>query len=376
MKAVSTDIAIFGAGLGASWLARVLHQKTLLKVDVFDTSASLATIPEDAPLLSVPVAPLEELKSVLEREILEGSTPSAVRAFDRGEFTTFVGFGERKPQALEEWDVYLSPEARSLQEPVYSLCQSLLESVPVEFHWKSELTRLEVSQGSITSAVVNGDWQVQAKAYVVFTNPQEALKLLPQNLVDARVRQKISKSSLWTSLGLQFSHRLGTGGTPGERTVLIGSGEKPFVGFGLFTEASPAEGKTGLLSPLSSQLLSRWLTLVLPEEGEEEETYASALREFKRLMARAYPKMLDALEFEKITVHPKSHGHASVKMEKDESVPGLKNLWLGHRGLCETPGLAGAVDRAGRIAGALVKRFESAGRDLPESGGTPRLLNL
>jgi len=379
MRFVQTDVAIIGAGIGASLLAHILQKNTVLKIDIFEATdqsggqnQALTTLfgaldygPKVIPNKPEYVEAVKFVEGLLGSTLVNGIESSQLMTLEKGELSSFVGFGDKKPAAISEWDYYLSNERLSIDRPLYTISQALLAGTSSQIHLKSELTRLEIQDGRIIHAIVNGDTQIEAKSYILFFNPSDALKLLPQNQIDAKTRQKVSKTKFWTSISLNMYHK-GEFSTQESPFVFVGPGENPFVTFGFFHK--PRQETSKLVQA------SQWLTLVSPEDGEEEEIYAHAIREMKKNLTKAFPGFQESILFEKITVSPNSHGQISVKSEKDESFHGFKNLWLGH-GSCESsPNIPGAIIRAQKIAQELLKKFESASKDLPTVTDTPSLL--
>jgi protoporphyrinogen oxidase len=382
VKTLQTDIAIIGGGMSAALLARILHNKTLLKIDIFEASSQMGGNHQaintafgsmDYGPKIIPSKPEYEetvkfLGEILGRDLIEGRNSETMKAVEKGELTSFVGFGFRKPEAIEEWDYYVNPERLQLNTPVYALCHELLKGMPVQVHSNSKVTRLEISEDGIASAIVNGETRVEAKAYVLCTNAGNLLNLIPQEKVDAKIRQKLSKAKYWTSISLNLVHR-GEVSQIEEPIALLGSGDFPFMGFGFFH--TPRQ-ETGKLTQFS-----QWMTFVAAEqEGEEEEAYAHALRELKKLLQKGFPKILETVESEKIAVSPLSHGRCNLKFEKNESFHGFKNLWHCHPSVADLPNLPGAILRAKAVADELMKTFESASRDLPENTDKPHILSL
>jgi hypothetical protein len=303
----------------------------------------------------------------LDRPILDGTDIECLKTFEKGEQTAFVGFGEKKPEAIDEWDYYLASERLNLKSPIYLLTQELLHTLPIEIHTKSELTRLDTDEEGVTAAVINGETVVEAKAYVISSNPVEAIKMLPQTRVDAKIRQKLSKAKMWTAMSLNLVHK-GEFSAIEEPIVLTGTGETPFVVVGRFHTPRQETGKV--------VQFSQWMTLVFPEEGETEEVYAHSLREMKKLLQKSFPRILATVEFEKIIVSPKSHGRAPLKFQKDETFQGFNNLWFVHNSVDVYPNIPGTILRTNRVAEELLKRFDAAARDLPQASDDPSLLNL
>ena len=379
---IQSDVAIIGSGLSAVLLARILYEKTHLKVDIFEASAiagqnyqSINT-PFGAMDYGPRVIPNKDdfqrtinfLGQVVGQSLIDRTDNLSLKAVEKGELTDFVGFGFRKPEAIEEWDYYASAERLQLNAPFYSLWEQLLRNIPVQIHTKSEITRLEIENGEVKSAIVNGMTQVDAKAFVICGNTANILELLPQEKLDAKIRQKLSKAKYWTSIGLNLVHR-GEISSLESPVALLGPGDTPFMGFGYFYTPRQETGKL--------VQFSQWMTLVAAEQDEaEEEAYAHALREMKKLLQKGFPKILDSVEYEKIAVDPLSHGQCRLKFEKEETVHGYQNLWHCHSSVAEFPNTLGDISRAEIVANHLMKRFESFSRDLPEASESPSLLHI
>jgi hypothetical protein len=107
--------------------------------------------------------------------------------------------------------------------------------------------------------------------------------------------------------------------------------------------------------------------------SDDDETVASALKQIKRQIKRAYESSLDGLLQERIIVNPMSHGDLIGLLGEDGRWPKLQNLWVVSGLLDSQKNLLGTIRQArhtlAAVAGepAAPHEFESdLGHDRPE----------
>jgi hypothetical protein len=101
------------------------------------------------------------------------------------------------------------------------------------------------------------------------------------------------------------------------------------------------------------------MTFVPRDITEEPEISASALKQIKRQVKRAYETSLDGLVQERILVNPYSHGELAELLPADGRWPKLQNLWI----------ISNFMDPAKNLLGAL----RQTRRTLATVAGEPAL---
>lgn len=343
------DYVIVGGGMSGCLMAKALSRLGNPSIALIEASSSIgpwnasnpygigsdeiAFLPSD----NASERALEFVESLLGHSIERQLIGQAPLTVEKGQLQPFFGFGEKVPAEVDELMPYLAPE-RIEANPHPSRWFSLLrETLPAEVFTRSQVTKIEVEQGRAKSVTVNGDQRIEGQCFILCVPPTEISKLLPATAVDPKISQKLAKSKLWTSVSLDLVHEKAMGP---EGTMHIIQGGESSVCLGQFRQTH------------TGHHISQWMSFISGEEFDEEAT-ASALRELKRLIKKAYPEALEKNQLERIVVRPNSHGTVSLKLEEDFSLPGVENLWLCSSLLRAEKNLLGSILQVQRVANSI-----------------------
>ncbi|MBC7370730.1 MAG: hypothetical protein H7326_04140, partial [Bdellovibrionaceae bacterium] len=159
--------------------------------------------------------------------------------------------------------------------------------------------------------------------------------LLPEEALSARARQRLSKNTYWTALCLDLCHSHAVTETD-VMHVLNGATDD---------EIGPCVGR--FLPPVQSgeQILqaSQWVTFIEEEVTEDSEVVAASLKKIKRQIKRVYPEALESLKLERIIVSPLLAGNGDLKLNANQTLPELDNLWIGSAAMNPQKSLVGAL---------------------------------
>lgn len=257
--------------------------------------------------------------------------------FEQG-FKPFVGFGDNAPVCVDELQYYLNPERIYLHEAPQEWLQSLFENFKGDFFNLSEVTKIIVENNEATGVVINGQKQLNSKKIIFGCNPKELIDLIPQESLPPRLRQKLGKSLLWTSVLLQLVHNRVVCENP---TIHMLGQKSETDGFCLGQFFPSIKLEDGSLTQTS-----QWLTFISEPDADDEELLGQSVRKLKKLIQKAFPNAFSELKYEKIMVNPSSHGKVSINLEENTAVEGIDGLYVVSHLPSELKNISGSLDQA------------------------------
>jgi hypothetical protein len=331
MKPVEFDSIVIGGGLNGLIAAHQLEGtgRRVALIEGMDTiggsSRAIQTLVgvTDHTLKFFPETPetletLSWLESVLQEKLEYEVIEAPPLNYDDGKFKPFVGFGDQKVSTASEVDAYAKARYLRLKKTPKDWVPKLVESFTGTLMPQSFATKMLVDDEFVIEVTVNGAKRLSGREVLFCANPQQLTRLLPDTHVPAKLRQRLLKGDFWTSVNIDLIHA-GQVTDSAAVHVLKGANEEPSVG--LFHPSSQlADGRT--------VQLSQWLTLVHRDITDEAELMASALKQIKRQVKRAYETSLEGLVKERIVVNPTSHGDLTGALPDDGKWPRLQNLWV------------------------------------------------
>lgn len=357
MASLKSDICIIGANFEALASAKILSEAgfRVLIVEPSDRLGGVLTPTQTEygalskqfsywPAGQTTELALRFLSRALNKELTPVEETLPPQTFSKGQFQTFVGFGEFAPPFVDEVSNYLKDsQYTNLASPSQYL-EELQSNLNAQLVFGQDIVKFEIQNEKITLAELEDGRSVEAKAYLLFADPKPFLALLPSEEYTQRELQRIHRTPLWTTLSLDIIHSTEV---TNEKTIflLTGTVKDSIPCVGRFDSLTEHEGKK-----IQS---SHWLTFI-PAETEDEEVTANALREIKRQIRRAFPTALEQTLFEKITIMPASAGSLPLKADAQSRWPGTTNLWLSSRHLNAHSGHVGALCQAALATEAVI----------------------
>jgi hypothetical protein len=269
--------------------------------------------------------------------------------YDDGKFKPFIGFGDQKVATAHEIDAYAKARYLKLSSTPKDWVPKLIESFTGELLTQSYVTKMQVDDEFVIDMLINGSKRISGREVLYCANPPQLTRLLPETHVPTKIRQKLLKGEFWTSLNLDLIHD-GVVTDSNAVHVLKGANEEPCVGI-FHPPTTLEDGRAAQVS--------QWMTFVPRDITEEPEISASALKQIKRQVKRAYETSLDGLVQERILVNPYSHGELAELLPADGRWPKLQNLWI----------ISNFMDPAKNLLGAL----RQTRRTLATVAGEPAL---
>ncbi|MCB0368331.1 MAG: NAD(P)/FAD-dependent oxidoreductase [Bdellovibrionales bacterium] len=357
MSSKSFDFAIVGSGLPGLILASALSRWTsnIALIDGLDTFGGCHK------KIDTPLGPIENglrffpktnsaenalmfMESLLNLKLINTIAETNPSTFDSGEFKKFVGFGDQRVDFYDELSYFLSPEECCLNLPVYEWSQLLMNQFKGQFFSRSIVTKFVAEDSDqVSHVIINGTKNLTAKQFIFCGSFKDLSVLLPSDYLSSKVKSKLNKSIYWTSIGLDLCHKE----TVTENSfmhVLNGTTQD---------DIGPCVGRFYSSKELPDKQYSQWITFIDGEFSDDSEVAASALKKMKRQIKRAYPNALDELLLERIFVHANYSGEGLVKLNANQSVPGLENLWIASGTQNPNKNMVGSILQAQLILNGL-----------------------
>lgn len=363
------DYIIVGAGLNGLSLAAALSNFTenILLLDGADQVGGLnrkiqfpnATINNGirfAPATDSSEKAFSFLENILGLKIVGAKSELAPVQYEGGQLRSFLGFGDNPPEFYEQIQYFTSHANFDFKLEPYAWPELLMSKFKGDFHPRSYVTKFLETDGHVTQVMVNG-----AKTYngqnFIFCGPIKALNvLLPAETISAKARQKLSKSTYWTALCLDICHR---GQVTDSQAMHILNGTTQ-------DEIGPCAGKFLPAVEVDGEQLqtSQWITFVDEVVTEDSETVGHALKKIKRQIKRVYPEALENIKLERIMVSSMIGGNGDFKLNSDQTVGGLKNLWIASGAMNDQVNLVAALRQAELVLSSLGFKIEAQYHDL------------
>lgn len=296
------------------------------------------------PDTSETVEALTWLESLLDEKISAESVDAPPVTFDEGKFKPFIGFGDQKVRSAHEIDCYAQGKYLHLSSTPKEWVPKLASSFTGTLLTQSYITKIQVDDEFVIDVLINGSKRISAREVLFCAAPRQLVRLLPETHIPSRLKQRLVKGELFSSLNLDLVH---SGIITDSRAVhvLKGANEEPNVGVFHHPVTDP-EGNTSQLS--------QWTTLVPYDLVDDSELSASALKQIKRQVKRAYEASLIGLKQERIIVNPMSNGDLQGALDPVGRWPKLQNLWILSGLLDTSKNLVGSLRQARRTLASIV----------------------
>ncbi len=286
---------------------------------------------------------LDFLEVLLHQPIRREKVEQQPVTFEDG-LKPFLGYGDQQPPFVEELDFYTSQQRLHLYEGPDYWVHVLFEKFKGEFFNFSQVTKILFENQKAVGVVVNGQKILQANNIIFCGDPKSLLQLTGNEDLPAKIRQKLTKSQLWTSILLQFVHEQPISENLAIHILNQKSDLNSYC-IGQFQNLPLENGH--------NHQSSQWLTFMAESDSEDEELLAQAIKRTKKLITKAYPNAFENLKYEKISVCPHSHGQINISLADDQSLPGVENLYLVNSLTGNLKNVAGSLEQAERCLKSL-----------------------
>lgn len=296
---------------------------------------------------------IQWLEDHLNQKILGQAKELIPLTFDSGQMKTFMGFGDRRFKSLEILALYNQSQVIQLLIPPDEWVRLLSESLVGDQMTLALPTQIRTA-GEIMEVTVNGNRTLNSRKVIFASTARSLLSLLHEDQLPNRLRQRIAKSRLWTSLSLHCIH-----------STKISETEALHFLYGSRDDFDPTIGRVFLNHAGGSGATSLWMSFLDSESADDAEIIANCLREIKKQLKRAYPQFPDTVSAEKLVVREASHGVVDLGLKEPGIIPDIPNLFMADHTQTGMIPLLGSLSVAREAI-----RWALAQQDLlPEKGG-------
>lgn len=300
---------------------------------------------------------LKWLEDQLKKPVIGSKLEISPLTFEGGTLKTFMGFGDRKFDSLEILNQYNQNCLIELKSQPDEWIKHLAETFIEERIPQSIVTKLNATNNSM-EVTINGARTLIAEKVIYTPVAKHLLALFPENQLSNRLRQRLAKSRLYTSVNLHCLHK---------ESAFTASSALHFL-YGAKDEFEPTLGRFFKARYEFSGQTSVWMGLLNTDLAEDSEAIANLLREMKKQIKRAYPEFFENLSAEKIVVNESSHGVIDLGLKVPGIVPEQPNLFLANHTQTGLPPLLGSIMVA-RLALEWALGSESGlGAESPQGG--------
>ena len=361
------DYIVIGSGLTWLTIAKKINQETdnILILEAQDSTGGdnrpttlndqiinngLRFFPDTAPAQNA----IKFLENLLDQPLVESSIENQIETYESSGFKKFLGFGDNPPEFYEQLSYFLnSKELKLIQKP-HEWTQQLATRLDSKILKKSIVTKfgfeeLDSEEPKLTHVLVNGSKQIYAHNFIFTGQPKELALLVPDELLNARLKAKLKKSITWQGVCLDLFHSIPTDKT---NMFLLNGTTNDDIGpcIGRFLPA--VEGVNNVGGSQISHQISQWMSFVDSESAEDTENIGLILKKMKRQIKRAFPEQADSIKKEKIFVTPVLSG-TDLKLNANGTLPKVKNLWIASSQLNSYQNLLGSLMQAQLTLAAL-----------------------
>lgn len=352
------DYAIIGSGLSGLSIAAALSRFTdnivllesgdipggmnrAIKFPTGTMNNGLRHIPDTENALKA----IDFLENILGIKIAGDREEAPPVTYTSGTFKPFLGFGDNPPAFYEELNYFTTAKILNLKLEPFAWTPLLFEKFKGDFLPRSYVTKFHSLSNHLTQLTINGSKTLNANQFIFCGSVKDLALLLPENALAPRARQRLSKNTYWTALCMDLCHAHQVTDLQAIH-VLNGTTED---------EIGPCVGKFLPSVQENGQTLqaSQWLTFIEDEVTEDSEVVGATLKKVKRQIKRAYPQALESIKLERIIVAPHIAGNGDLKLDANQSLSGLENLWIGSTAANSQKNLVGALAQAQSVCTAL-----------------------
>lgn len=356
----SYDYIVVGAGLTGLCIASRISQEceNVLLIDSSDQIGGLnrpirlSNQETDNGLRFVPDTPAAEsallfLESLLQLKLMGSKRVQAPLHFVEGQEKEFLGFGDTPPAYYENIAYFLAGRSIELNLPVHIWPQLLANKFKGEVLLKSTLTNILTNEQDGSKLVhqikINGQKLIECKNLIFAGSPKSLLNCLAPHDISPKNRQKISKSKLWTGVQLDIASSSEISTNNAIYTLEGSAADEGIVFVGRFEPHNPLENVQ----------ISKWIGFIDHESSEDLEQFGSVIKRMKKVIKRSFPKIFESSLGERIVISPFMGGHLDLKLNGNQSLPELQNLWISSPLLSLQPNLVGGLQQAQLVLSGL-----------------------
>lgn len=212
----------------------------------------------------------EELTKISNAEQVE----NAVTTFDKGDFKSFLGFGDSKVEAMDAVEPYCNPTAIKTTETPEEFWDEANEALVEHIHLDQQVTDIQLEGNQVEAITLNGKTIVKGEHFYFF----DQLPFLIDKVAPSikKLASQFAKAKWFSSTNLIVHHKNTPDNVELETLYLL--------------KGSKEQGCLGWFTQMDDQLISRWESFFQAELTADSETTGTTLKEIKKQIKRAFSK--------------------------------------------------------------------------------------
>ena len=231
--------------------------------------------------------------------------------FDKGEFKSFLGFGEKKIQSLDAVSTYCSVENYVPQLTAEEYWNKILENTENKIFLDQQVTDIEYNEEAVSKVVLNGKTNLTGKNFYFFDH----FEFLYERMASEMKKQasQFAKAKWHSSVNLIIHHNQEPEAwNSDEIYLLMGSKEQPCLG--QFTR-------------VNGELVSRWESFFPSELTADDEMTGMMVKEIKKQIKRAFKFPEGTKDYEHILVQDRVYANFEKLTVENGSLSHFANLF-------------------------------------------------
>lgn len=341
------DYIVIGSGLTGLIIANKLSQETdkVLLIESEPTAGgsnkpaiiSGSTIENGFrffPGSDIAKEALTHLENQMGLKLISNVQPNDIQTYDASGFKSFVGFGDHAPEFYSQLSYFLNNKETTTTLPWHQVTQHLLENFKGTFLPKSFVTDIVIENDQVTAVEINGSKKYTAANYVFTGSVRDLIKVVSDDIINARAKAKVKKNIGWMTVCLDLCHANIV--TDSENLFLLEGTTKDSIG--------PCIGRFTKTEDQASQI-SQWMGFIDHDTAEETENISEVIKKMKRQIKRAFPQTIDQIKAERLFISPPLTA-GEIKTNANGTLPKAQNLWIASAELSTFPNLLGSLLQA------------------------------
>lgn len=245
-------------------------------------------------------------------ESVEGSVDNSPITFEKGEFKSFLGFGDSKIEAMDAVQPYCQPKAYVASANPESFWAEAKETIAEFTFLDQQLTDISFEENTLTSVTLNGKTQLQGGQFYFFDQFPFVIEKTGSQI--KKLASQFAKAKWFSSTNLIIHHLNEPENFEMDQLYLLkGSKEQACLGF---------------FSKINGELVSRWESFFPSELSADSETTGATLKEIKKQIKRAFSFPEGARDPEHILVQKQVYADLSKCDLNNGKLGNFNNLSL------------------------------------------------
>lgn len=269
--------------------------------------------------------------------------------FEKGEFRSFLGFGDKKIESLDAVETFCATESLKPQLTVEEYWNRILEATENKIFLDQQVTDIEYTEDGIEKLILNGKATLGGTNFYFFDHFEFLYDKLAKEM--KKQASQFAKVNWHSSVNLVIHHENEPEAFSfDEIYLLMGSKEQPCIGQFL---------------RINGALVSRWESFFPSELAADTEMTGAMVKEIKKQIKRAFKFPDGSKDYENILVQDRVYGNFEKASLENGPLSHFSNLFA------FSPLFSGATGwmqeiRTGQQAAQMVRGESSS--EIPEIG--------